>query len=181
LATVGIGSINVLATIVAMALIDRLGRRPLLIGGLIPMAASLLFLAAALLVGQGAAWSNIAAVTCLSVFVLAFGVSMGPLPYVLMSELFPLALRGPGMGIASAAAWAVNVVVSLTFPVLVTAFGVAIVFGFYGAISIAALLFVLALAPETRGRPLELIEANLAAGRAMRDLGMPLAGRPVGG
>jgi SP family galactose:H+ symporter-like MFS transporter len=181
LATVGIGGINVLATIVAMALIDRLGRRPLLIGGLIPMAASLLFLAAALLVGQGADWSNIAAVTCLSLFVLAFGVSMGPLPYVLMSELFPLALRGPGMGMASAAAWGINVVVSLTFPVLVAAFGIALVFGFYGAISIAALLFVLALVPETRGRPLELIEANLAAGRAVRDLGMPLAGRASGG
>jgi SP family galactose:H+ symporter-like MFS transporter len=181
LATVGIGSINVLATIVAMALIDRLGRRPLLIWGLVPMAASLLFLAAALLVGKGADWSNIAAVTCLSLFVLAFGVSLGPLPYVLMSELFPLALRGPGMGIASAAAWGINVVVSLTFPVLVEAFGIALVFGFYGTISIGALLFVLALVPETRGRSLELIEANLAAGRAVRDLGMPLANPSSGG
>jgi sugar porter (SP) family MFS transporter len=181
LATVGIGTINVLATVVAMALIDRLGRRPLLIWGLVPMAASLLFLAAALLAGKGADWSNIAAVTCLSLFVLAFGVSLGPLPYVLMSELFPLALRGPGMGIASAAAWGINVVVSLTFPVLVEAFGIALVFGFYGAISIGALLFVMALVPETRGRPLELIEANLAAGRAVRDLGMPLASQSSGG
>lgn len=181
LATVGIGTINVLATIFAMAAIDRLGRRPLLIGGLIPMAASLLVLAAVLLTGRGADWSNIAAVTCLSLFVLAFGVSLGPLPYVLMSELFPLALRGPGMGIASAAAWGINVLVSLTFPVLVAAFGIALVFGVYGVISVAALLFVVALVPETRGRPLELIEANLAAGRAMRDLGMPLAGRSSGG
>ncbi len=177
LATVGVGTINVLATIVAMALIDRLGRRPLLIWGLVPMAASLLFLAVALLAGKGTEWSDIAAVTCLSLFVLAFGVSLGPLPYVLMSELFPLALRGPGMGIASAAAWGINVVVSLTFPVLAAAFGIALVFGFYGAISVVALLFVLALVPETRGRSLELIEANLAAGRAVRDLGMPLAGQ----
>jgi hypothetical protein len=80
------------------------------------------------------------------------------------------------MGIASAAAWGINVVVSLTFPVLAAAFGIALVFGFYGAISVLALLFVLALVPETRGRSLELIEANLAAGRAVRDLGMPLAG-----
>lgn len=181
LATVGIGTINVLATIFAMAAIDRLGRRPLLIGGLIPMAASLLVLAAVLLTGRGVDWSNIAAVTCLGLFVLAFGVSLGPLPYVLMSELFPLALRGPGMGIASAAAWGINVLVSLTFPVLVAAFGIALVFGVYGVISVAALLFVVALVPETRGRPLELIEANLAAGRAMRDLGMPLAGRSSGG
>jgi sugar porter (SP) family MFS transporter len=181
LATVGIGTINVFATIIAVVLIDRLGRRPLLIGGLIPMAASLLFLAAALLVGKGADWSNIAAITCLGLFVLAFGVSLGPLPYVLMSELFPLALRGPGMGIASASAWGVNILVSLTFPVLVEELGIALVFGFYGAISIAALLFVLALAPETRGRPLELIEANLAAGRAVRDLGTPVSGFSSGG
>uniref|UniRef100_UPI0013D862E6 MFS transporter n=2 Tax=Pseudomonadota TaxID=1224 RepID=UPI0013D862E6 len=85
-----------------MALIDRLGRRPLLIGGLVPMAASLIVLAVVLANGQGAAWSNIVAVACLGLFVLAFGISLGPLPYVLMSELFPLALRGAGMGIASA-------------------------------------------------------------------------------
>ncbi len=181
LATVGIGIVNVIATIIAMALIDRLGRRPLLIGGLVPMAASLLVLAGALAVGQGADWSNVAAVTCLGLFVLAFGISLGPLPYVLMAELFPLALRGAGMGIASATAWGVNVLVSLTFPVLVEAFGVALVFGFYGLISIAALAFVLALVPETRGRSLELIEANLAAGRAVRDLGMPLPARSSAG
>lgn len=181
LATVGIGTVNVIATIIAMALIDRLGRRPLLIGGLLPMAVSLLVLAGALEVGQGAEWSNTVAVTCLGIFVLAFGVSLGPLPYVLMSELFPLALRGAGMGIASATAWGVNVLVSLTFPVLIETFGVVLVFGFYGLISVAALGFVLALVPETRGRSLELIEANLAAGRAVRDLGMPLPTRSSAG
>jgi sugar porter (SP) family MFS transporter len=174
LATVGIGTVNVVATIVAMALIDRLGRRPLLIGGLIPMAASLIVLAVALTVGRGADWSNVLAVSCLGLFVFAFGVSLGPLPYVLMSELFPLALRGAGMGIASATAWGVNVVVSLTFPVMVEAMGVAPVFGLYGLISVVALAFVVALVPETRGRSLELIEKNLAQGRAVRDLGLPL-------
>lgn len=174
LATVGIGVVNVVATLIAMGLIDRLGRRPLLIGGLVPMAASLIVLAVVLSNGQGAAWANIVAVSCLGLFVLAFGVSLGPLPYVLMSELFPSTLRGTGMGIASATAWGVNVLVSLTFPVLVEGFGLALVLGFYGVISVAALLFVLALVPETRGRSLELIEANLASGRPVRDLGLPL-------
>ena len=121
LATTGVGTVNVLATVVAMVLIDRLGRRPLLIGGLVPMALSLIVLAVALLTGHGSESADMAAVVCLCIFVMAFAVSLGPLPYVLMSELFPLALRGPGMGIASATAWGVNVLVSLTFPILVQA------------------------------------------------------------
>lgn len=175
LATSGIGAINVAATVLAMGLIDRLGRRPLLIWGLVPMALSLLVLATALLAAPGVSWTNMLAVSCLGLFVLAFGVSLGPLPYVLMSELFPLALRGAGMGIASATAWGVNVLVSVTFPVLVDALGTPVVFGIYGLISVAALAFVIALVPETRGRSLELIEANLARGRSVRDLGLPLA------
>lgn len=179
LATAGIGTVNVIATIVAMGLIDRLGRRPLLIGGLMLMALSLIALALALLAGQGADWANMFAVACLCLFVMAFAVSLGPLPYVLMSELFPLALRGVGMGIASATAWGVNVLVSLTFPVLVESMGVALVFGLYGLVSVVALAFVVVLVPETRGRSLELIEANLAGGRSVRDLGMPLSPKPA--
>jgi sugar porter (SP) family MFS transporter len=174
LATTGIGTVNVLATIIATGLIDRLGRRPLLIGGLVPMALSLIVLAVALLTGRGSESADMAAVVCLCVFVMAFAVSLGPLPYVLMSELFPLALRGPGMGIASATAWGVNVIVSLTFPILVEHIGIAWTFGCYGLISVVALVFVMALVPETRGRTLELIETNLARGRRVRDLGLPL-------
>jgi MFS family permease len=139
------------------------------------MALSLIVLAAALLGGQDAEWSHILAVLCLGVFVMAFGISLGPLPYVLMSELFPLALRGAGMGIASATAWAANVLVSLTFPILAEAMGIPLVFGLYGLVSVAALAFVIALVPETRGRSLELIEANRARGRSVRDLGLPLS------
>jgi MFS family permease len=179
LATTGVGTVNVLATVVAMVLIDRLGRRPLLIGGLVPMALSLIVLAVALLTGQGSEAADMAAVVCLCIFVMAFAVSLGPLPYVLMSELFPLALRGPGMGIASATAWGVNVLVSLTFPILVQEVGIAWTFGFYGLISVAGLVFVLALVPETRGRTLELIETNLARGRRVRDLGLPLQTEPA--
>lgn len=178
LATAGIGAVNVVATVVATGLVDRLGRRPLLIGGLVPMALSLLVLAVALHSGQGSEWANTVAVVCLCLFVTAFAFSLGPLPYVLMSELFPLAIRGPGMGIASATAWGVNVLVSLTFPLLLEGLGVAITFGLYGLVSLFALVFVVALVPETRGRTLELIETNLARGRRVRDLGRPLQSDP---
>lgn len=179
LATTGVGAVNVAATILAMAMIDRVGRRPLLIWGTAPMAMSLIVLAVALLAGQGSAWANTLAVVCLCLFVLAFAISLGPLPYVLMAEIFPQALRGQGMGIASATAWGVNVLVSISFPVLVDALGVAIVFAAFGLICLAALTFVLAMVPETRGRTLELIEANLALGRHVRDLGLPPPERQV--
>ncbi|MBN8873531.1 MAG: sugar porter family MFS transporter [Rhodospirillales bacterium] len=183
LATVGIGVVNVAATLWATWLIDRVGRRPLLLGGMLPMTLSLLVLAAALALDPASAWAQQVAVACLGVFVVGFAVSLGPLPYVVMAEIFPLPVRAAGMGLASATAWAVNVVVSATFLPLVGALGLAGAFGLYGAISAGAILFVLLMVPETNGRPLELIEANLARGCRMRDLGQldPIHGpRPTG-
>lgn len=171
LATSGIGAINVLATIVAMGLIDRLGRRRLLLLGLVPMTASLLALALALgLAGEGTARAAIA-LLCLGVFVTGFAISLGPLPYVLMAEVFPQSVRGQGMGLAAAAAWGANIAVSASFPPLLVHLGVGWTFALYGLISAAAILFVLAMVPETRGRSLERIEANLARGCRVRDLG----------
>jgi len=171
LATAGIGGVNVAATLWATWLIDRVGRRPLLLGGMVPMTASLLVLAAALALDPAASWAQQVAIVCLGVFVVGFAVSLGPLPYVVMAEIFPLSVRASGMGLASATAWAVNVVVSATFLPLVSALGLSGAFGLYGAISAGAVLFVLLMVPETNGRPLELIEANLARGCRMRDLG----------
>ena len=162
---------NVAATLWATWLIDRVGRRPLLLGGMVPMTASLLVLAAALALDPAASWAQQVAIVCLGVFVVGFAVSLGPLPYVVMAEIFPLSVRASGMGLASATAWAVNVVVSATFLPLVSALGLSGAFGLYGAISAGAVLFVLLMVPETNGRPLELIEANLARGCRMRDLG----------
>jgi MFS transporter, SP family, galactose:H+ symporter len=175
LATSGIGVVNVIATIAAMWLIDRLGRRPLLILGLVPMTLSLVVLSIALGLGQGAAWTHAAAVACLGIFVTGFAISLGPLPYVLMSETFPQALRGPGMGLAAATAWGVNVIVSATFLPLVVVLGMGLVLGLYGLVSAGAVVFVWWMVPETRGRTLELIETNLARGRRVRDLGLPLS------
>jgi len=174
LATSGIGAVNVGATVGAMWLIDRIGRRPLLILGIVPMALSLGALSVALGLGKGAPWTHGLAVGCLAIFVTTFAIGLGPLPYVLMSETFPQALRGPGMGFAAATAWGVNVFVTATFPPLVALLGIDRVFGFYSLINAGALLFVILMVPETKGRTLELIEANLAQGRRVRDLGLAL-------
>lgn len=168
LATAGVGTINVLATIVAMGLVDRLGRRPLLLGGLVVMVASLAVFAYTL--GKGESAPGLA-VGCLAVYVAAFALSLGPLPYVMMAELFPLNVRSLGMSVASATSWGTNIVVSLTFLTLLQLLGSSRLFWVYGGICAVALVFSVLMVPETRGCSLEEIEAHLRAGKPPRRLG----------
>lgn len=172
LATVGIGTTNVMATIAAMWMVDRYGRRPLLIGGLIPMAIAMAMMVPSLLF-EGAGW-NAMALVALGLFIVSFAISLGPLPYVIMAEIFPVQTRGVGMGLAAAAAWAVNALVSVSFLSLAAAFGMPSVFALFALICVIALFFVVSYVPETRGRSLEEIEANLIAGRPVRQLGEAL-------
>lgn len=172
LATVGLGTVNLLATIVALLVVDRLGRRPLLIGGLFVMSASLLTLG--LLVGSSGhdqQGGGLVTLLCLGAYILAFAVSLGPLPYVLMSEVFPLSVRARGMSLAAGTSWLLNIVVAMTFLLLLTSLGVAETFLFYAAVCLAGLVFAWFLAPETRGRSLAEIEDNLRRGLRLRDLG----------
>ena len=165
LATAGLGAINVAATVLAMWLVDRIGRRRLLLWGLAPMAISLLVMSFTLSLASQRDIGGIAAVACLAIFIVAFAVSLGPLPYVLMSELFPTAVRPLGMAVAAATAWGVNAVVSISFLPLATAIGVSGAFIVFGGVCAIAFLFVQRLVPETKGRSLEQIERSLLAGR----------------
>lgn len=170
LATAGLGAVNVVATMLAMWLVDRAGRRPLLLWGLSGMTISLAVMSASLSV-EGLPGVGIAAVACLATFIVAFAVSLGPLPYVLMSELFPAAVRPLGMSLAAATAWGVNAVVSLGFLPLMAAIGVSGAFFVFAGVCAVAYLFVQRLVPETKGCSLEQIERNLLAGRKTSELG----------
>ena len=173
-ATIGLGAINAGATVAAMLLVDRWGRRPLLYGGLAVMIVSLTVMSGLLLFAGDVAdmkADDYVTVICLSIYVTAFALSLGPLPFVLMSEVFPLAARSRGMSIAAASAWLLNLLVSFTFLTLLEALGTGGTFLLYAGICGVALIFSVALVPETKGRTLEHIEANLAAGRRTRDLG----------
>lgn len=176
MATMGIGVVNVLMTFVGMALIDRIGRKPLLYIGFVGAALSL----AVISVGAWtkAEWFNFVALPALIVYIAAFAASLGPLPYVMMSEVFPHRVRALGMGVATLANWALNFLVVLTFPVLVSEFGLGEVFAFYALICFIGLFFTNRYVPETNGVPLEAIEAHLVAGKALRLLA-PSAGSPV--
>lgn len=170
LATAGLGAINVVATVLAMWLVDRTGRRPLLLWGLAGMTLSLVVMTASLSV-EISGVDDIAAVVCLGAYIVAFAVSLGPLPYVLMAELFPAAIRPLGMALAAATAWGVNAVVSLSFLPLIGGVGVAGAFLIFAGICALAFVFVHRLVPETKGRSLEQIERNLLAGRKTSELG----------
>jgi len=171
MATVGLGVVNVVATVVALLVVDRLGRRPLLIGGLIVMSASLLLLGTMAGPMDAEGDDSVLTLVCLGGYIVAFAISLGPLPYVLMSEVFPLSVRSRGMSLAAGTSWLLNMVVAMTFLTLLTTLGVGPTFLFYAAICVIALVFSWFLVPETRGRSLARIEANLHKGLRLRDLG----------
>ncbi len=160
LATAGVGAVNVVMTLVAMWLIDKVGRRVLLLVGLVGMAVPLCGLAAAFYIGSG---GNLAVLTVasLAAYVGCFAIGLGPVFWLLIFEIFPLALRGRAMSLATVSNWGFNLLVTLTFLNLVTLFGQSGVFVLYAVLTAVAFVFVLKLVPETKGRSLEQIEADL--------------------
>lgn len=157
LATAGIGVVNVLLTFVAIWLVDRVGRRVLLLTGLAGMCISLCTLATAFLLGTGAVLGWLTAAS-LAAYVGFFAIGLGPVFWLLISEIFPLAIRGRGMSAATIANWVANLVVALTFLRLVDLLGRPGVFFVYAALTAGAFLFARALVPETKGLSLEAVE-----------------------
>nr|WP_234403543.1 sugar porter family MFS transporter [Halarchaeum acidiphilum] len=160
IATVGIGLINVAMTVVAIALVDRVGRRKLLLTGLGGMVVMLAILGGVFYVGLGGAlgW---AATVCLMLFVGSFAIGLGPVFWLLISEIYPTSVRGSAMGAASLCNWAANLVMGLSFLSIVDAIGTDYTFWALGVLTLVALLFSNRLVPETKGRTLEEIEADL--------------------
>lgn len=169
LATVGIGIVNVLMTLVGMALIDRIGRRKLLLGGFFMAALALGMIAIGAV--TGAQFLDIVAFVGLVVYIGAFAASIGPLPWVMMSEVFPLNVRGLGMSVASITNWGFNFLVVFSFPVLVATLGLGGVFAIYAVVCALGIFFTFWYVPETNGVELEDIEHHLRSGRPFRLLG----------
>ena len=166
LATVGIGAINVTMTVVAMWLVERLGRRRLLMVGFVGTAVGLAGIVFVVVFGGHDHYSLIA----LGIFVGAFAVSLGPLPYVLMSEIFPLSMRGAGMSLASVSNWGFNFLVVFSFPILLAGIGLGGTFTIFAVMCGIGLVFAWRLVPETRGISLEHIEHHLRSGAPLAKL-----------
>ncbi|WP_336342876.1 sugar porter family MFS transporter [Halalkalicoccus ordinarius] len=161
LATVGIGVINVTMTVVAVLLLDRIGRRPLLLAGLGGMLATLLVLGGAFyLPGLGGVLGYVATGS-LMLYVAFFAIGLGPVFWLLISEIYPLNVRGTAMGVATVVNWLANLVVAQLFPQLFDTIGPALTFWLFAGLTAGAIVFTHYLVPETKGRSLEEIEAHL--------------------
>jgi sugar porter (SP) family MFS transporter len=161
LATLVVAVVNVIATVVGILLVDRVGRKPLLYFGVGGMTITLFALAFAFKHSLALAASlGMIAVVCLVIYIASFALSLGAIAWILVSEVFPLRVRGRGVAVATLASGISNFAVSLTFLSLMKAVGSAYTFAIYGVMSIVTLLFVRFAVPETRGRELESISAR---------------------
>jgi sugar porter (SP) family MFS transporter len=171
-ATTGLGVVNVVMTLVAIWLLDRAGRRPLLLWSAAGMAVSLILLGAgfALRGGQGGPPGALGRITGISlmVYIAAFAVGIGPVFWLLIAEIYPLKMRAVAMSAATVANWAANYLVAATFISLAHLLGEAGIFWLYAAMGIVTFAFVLALVPETKGKTLEEVQAVFAARRARK-------------
>jgi sugar porter (SP) family MFS transporter len=158
--TVVVGAFNLGFTIVAIRTIDQWGRRPLMIAGSTGMGISLIGLGVAAATGSTQAWVLIFVLG----FISSFAVSLGPVVWVVLSEIYPARIRGRAMAIATLVLWSANYLVSQTFPImnedpwLVSTFGHAFPFWLYAAFCGVTNLVVIRWVPETKGRTLEEIE-----------------------
>jgi sugar porter (SP) family MFS transporter len=157
---VGVGLVNVGFTILAVYIIDRAGRRPLLIVGLIGMTVSLILLGLVFATGGSGGAAGLLATVCLALYIACFAISLGPVFWLMISEIYPLSIRGKAMSVASLANWGSNWLVALTFPVLLATLGGAGSFWLFAAMGIVAWFFVYFRVPETKGKTLEEIEAE---------------------
>jgi sugar porter (SP) family MFS transporter len=159
--TVATSIVNVLVTLVAIALVDKVGRKPLLLVGSAGMAVTLGLMAVAFANAQGAGaalslpapWGMVALVAA-NLYVVCFGLSWGPMVWVLLGEMFPNRIRAIALAVAASAQWLANFVITATFPNLAE-FGLTFAYGLYAAFAFLSFIFVYRSVRETKGMELE--------------------------
>lgn len=187
--TVIVGITNVLATFIAIAFVDRLGRKPIMYAGFVTMGLALAAVGSLFVLGgetrmvanakgameavtvlKSAAFAY-PAIFALLIFIVGFAMSAGPIIWVICSEIYPLAGRDLGVTFSTGTNWVTNAIVGMTFLSLINGLGPGNTFLLYGALNVLFILFFLIFVPETKGISLEKIEKNLMSGRPLRKIG----------
>jgi SP family galactose:H+ symporter-like MFS transporter len=170
--TVIVGLTNVLATFIAIAFVDRLGRKPIMFAGFVVMGLSLIAVGTIFHSGiEHSPGLGYWAAGALLLFIIGFAMSAGPIIWVICSEIFPLAGRDFGITCSTGTNWITNAIVGMTFLTLVQGIGPGNTFLLYGAMNVIFIVFFIFLVPETKGVSLEHIERNLMAGKKLREIG----------
>ncbi len=164
-ATIGVGIVNFLMTFVAIAYIDKFGRKPLLYIGLTGMLISMFALSGSFLLGENGRWLAIISVV---IYIASFAMSLGPICWIMVSEIMPLKIRGFAMSAATVSNFAFNFIVVLTFLPLLETLGNSATFLIFGLITLVSFFFVYFFVPETKGISLEKIEDNWHKGVSPR-------------
>jgi SP family arabinose:H+ symporter-like MFS transporter len=151
-----VGFVNVLFTFVAVAVVDRFGRKPLLYIGITGLVVALVT-AAALFAVELTDWQLVAV---LMLYMACFAFSLGPVPWIIIAEIFPTRIRGRAMSVGTFTIWCTNTIVMLAFPTLRDSLGPAGTFALFAVLVAPALLLTWGLIPETKGRSLEEIEQS---------------------
>ena len=179
-----VGAVNFVMTIAAMRWIDRLGRKPLLVVGTSGMAAALLAIGWAFRGGSGSA-ASVAHPTLVLIavvaFVASFAISLGPVTWVMIAEIFPNDQRALAVSVVGFWNSLVSATVTLVFPWEAAHWGASGTFLAYGLLAVAALVFVLLLGPETRGKTLEEIERTFLGKRMWHTQQLPSRPEAISG
>ena len=157
--TIAVGAVNLTFTLVSLRLIDRWGRKPLLIVGAIGMVVSLSVMAGAFFTEH---FGGYLILTFILLFIASFAMSIGPVSWVVIAEIFPNKLRSKAMSVAIVSLWTTTFLVSLTFPVILDRLGGGAAFSLFGFMCLFLLFYVIFKLPETKGKSLEELERMLA-------------------
>jgi len=153
-----LGLLKLIMTGVAVVVVDRVGRRPLLLGGVSVMVISLFLLGSYYTFLDNA---PVLAVLALLLYVSCYQLSFGPIGWLMISEIFPLRLRGRGLSIAVLVNFGANAIVTFAFSPLKALLGSGVLFFIFSGIAVISLVFIYFIVPETKGLSLEEIEAKL--------------------